>query len=365
MNSPQLTTSLHSWHVKNGARMVDFAGWEMPIQYSSIMDEHNATRNQATLFDVSHMGRIDLRGPESETFMDRLTTRKVNGMPAGRIRYSLVCKADGGILDDILVYKPSGQQQDLMLVVNASNRIKILSWLEAKRAEYGHDIEIVDSTNESSMIAFQGPRSVEKINRLLNFDFSELKYFNCRYTSIAGMELLLSRTGYTGEDGCEIIVPNAMANPVWELLHDDHEVTAAGLAARDTLRLEAAMPLYGHELSESINAAQTQLEFAISMKDREFVGKSAIERATQNSTLPIRVGLILEGKRAGREGATILVNDHAVGQVTSGTFSPTLQQPIAMGYITREYAELGNAVFVDIRGKQIAATVSELPFYKR
>ena len=363
MEQTALKTSLYPIHIEAGARIVDFAGWQMPIQYSSIIEEHLATRNAATLFDVSHMGRVYLRGPDAEKFIDGLTTRKVAGMGSARIRYSLLCNEDGGILDDILVYRLPDSEQEFLCVVNASNREKILSWFE--QHQKGFDVEIDDQTESSAMIAYQGPLALSYASELLQTDLSALKYFTCCQAELSGRKMLVSRTDYTGEDGCEIIIDNENAQWIWRQLAEKENVAPAGLGARDTLRLEAAMPLYGHELSETINAAQTGLGFALSMKEREFIGKSAIEGGLSNPDLHVRIGLILEGKRAAREGASILIDDQVIGEVTSGTFSPTLQQPIAMGYVVGDHSSLGEQVAIDIRGKKIQATITELPFYKR
>lgn len=342
---------------------MDFAGWQMPIQYKYIIEEHVATRTRATLFDVSHMARIQLRGPGAEAFIDHLATRKIAGMGPGKIRYSLVCNESGGILDDILVYDLPDADETFLCVVNASNRPKILAWMESHRS--GYDVAIDDQTMQTAMIAFQGPLAIELISQHLGSNLADLKYFHCRNAELGGKRILVSRTGYTGEDGCEIIAGNEDAVAIWELLAGHSEVSAAGLGARDTLRLEAAMPLYGHELSEEINPAQTDLGFAISLKDREFIGKAAIEDALSDSGRHVRIGLVLDGKRAAREGAELWVADQRVGQVTSGTFSPTLGQSIAMGYIQPEHAQVGLPISVDIRGKRIEATVTKLPFYKR
>lgn len=362
--------------------MVDFAGWEMPIQYSSIIAEHQATRTAVTLFDVSHMGRILISGSGAEAFIDRLATRKVAKMGAGRIRYSLVCNESGGILDDILVYRLPDTDDQYMLVVNASNREKILAWIQQQLSGSQPDaaggepaVEVTDTTFDTAMIAIQGPGAVELVNPFLasaaatgestDFNLGDLKYFQCRNVLMANQKTLISRTGYTGEDGCEIIVPNQDAAEIWEKSASQPGVMAAGLGARDTLRLEAAMPLYGHELSETINAAQTGLDFAITLKDRDFIGKSAIESAKNAGDLDARIGLLLEGKRAAREGSSVLDGETVVGEVTSGTFSPTLQKPIAMAYVKCDHTKPGTTLSVDIRGKKIPATVCELPFYSR
>jgi len=360
-----LKTPLHSWHVANAGRMVDFAGWQMPIQYKSIIDEHQATRNSATLFDVSHMGRFVFSGSDVESFIDRMTTRKVAGMAHGGIRYSLVCNSDGGILDDILVYRlgtvDGGDQ--FTMVVNASNRSKLWDWLHSNVASL--DVTIHDATTETAMIAIQGPTAISVVNQHLNIDVNSLKYFTGCHAEFDSVPLTVSRTGYTGEDGCEIVVTADAAEKIWTDLMTHDGVSAAGLGARDTLRLEAAMPLYGHELSESINPAQTNLRFAISLKERDFVGKNSIVAAMSDDAAAVRVGLSLDGRRAAREESEVYHNDEKIGIITSGTFSPTLQTPIAMGYVHPSATKIGTELFIDVRGRKIPAKIVQLPFYKR
>lgn len=337
----------------------------MPIQYKSIIDEHQATRNSTTLFDVSHMGRFVFSGSDVESFIDRMTTRKVAGMAQGAIRYSLVCKSDGGILDDILVYRlgsTDGEDQFTM-VVNASNRDKLWNWFHSNVD--ASDVSIHDATTETAMIAIQGPTAIDVANQHLNLDVNSLKYFTGCHAEFDSVPLTVSRTGYTGEDGCEIVVASDAAEKIWTDLMGHADVMAAGLGARDTLRLEAAMPLYGHELSESINPAQTNLRFAISLKDRDFVGKDSIVAAMSDDSAAVRVGLSLDGRRAAREESEVYHNDEKVGIITSGTFSPTLQMPIAMGYVHPSAAQLGTELLIDVRGKKIAAKIVQLPFYKR
>ncbi len=337
----------------------------MPIQYKSIIDEHQATRNSTTLFDVSHMGRFVFSGSDVESFIDRMTTRKVAGMTQGAIRYSLVCKSDGGILDDILVYRlgsTDGEDQFTM-VVNASNRDKLWNWFHSNVD--ASDVSIHDATTETAMIAIQGPTAIDVANQHLNLDVNSLKYFTGCHAEFDSVPLTVSRTGYTGEDGCEIVVASDAAEKIWTDLMGHADVMAAGLGARDTLRLEAAMPLYGHELSESINPAQTNLRFAISLKDRDFVGKDSIVAAMSDDSAAVRVGLSLDGRRAAREESEVYHNDEKVGIITSGTFSPTLQMPIAMGYVHPSAAQLGTELLIDVRGKKIAAKIVQLPFYKR
>ncbi len=363
-----LTTPMFDWHTAHGGRMVDFAGWSMPVQYSSIIDEHVATRTAATLFDVSHMGRFVFQGPEAELFIDSLTTRRIAGIEPDQIRYSLVTNEDGGILDDILVYRLQHSNGDPFfgMVVNASNRIKIKEWIFQHQGD--RDIGFEDRTTDTGMVAVQGPKAIDLVARFTPLNLSGMKYYTGTRTQLFGAAVLLSRTGYTGEDGCEIIATADDIRMIWHELFDAGQMVglrAAGLGARDTLRLEAAMPLYGHELSEDINPAQTGLSFAIQAKDREFIGRAAIVAAKSNPTLPQRVGLEVLGKRAAREGSEIFRGEQRVGIVTSGTFAPSLNKPIAMGYVQPDCTAPGTEIEVDIRGTRHASRIVPLPFYTR
>ena len=367
-----LTTALHDWHSSNGGRMVEFAGWSMPVQYSSIIDEHNATRNSVGLFDVSHMGRFFFEGENVVNFLDRLTTRRVSNMEMGRIRYSLMTNEGGGILDDVLVYHLPGDagRSQIMMVVNASNRAKIAAWIESNRTAGTADahVELRDRTEETAMIACQGPNANGLVAEICDIDPAGLKYYTGTRTKVCGSDAFVSRTGYTGEDGCELIVENDVAVEIWEELH--HRALAIrglanGLAARDTLRLEAAMPLYGHELGEEINAAQTGLSFAMNFKERDFVGCDAIRSARKLDGLLCRVGIELSDRRAARQHCPVIRNDKKVGEVTSGTFSPTLQKSICMAYVEPENAHPDTELTIDIRGKMHTGKVVELPFYSR
>ncbi len=363
-----LKTALTDWHAAHGGRMVDFAGWSMPVQYDSIMAEHAAVRTQAGLFDVSHMGRLRFSAPEAESLLERLATRKIAGTPTGRIRYSLMCNSEGGILDDVLVYKlrELDGQERFWMVVNASNREKILAWLQ--QHDPNNSAGLTDLTLQTAMIAVQGPQAVGVVDQLLDLDVAGMGYYTGQFVQYQGYPLLVSRTGYTGEDGVELVPPAEHAVALWETVlarGADLGFRPAGLGARDTLRLEAAMPLYGHELSESINPAHADLGFAITLKDRDFVGRDAILAAQQQSDARVRVGLELEGRRPAREECAVMSGEQTIGVVTSGTFAPTLQKPIAMAYIDPAYRALGTAVEVDIRGKRHAATVVKLPFYSR
>lgn len=362
-----LKTPMHDWHAAHDGRMVDFTGWSMPVQYSSIIDEHNATRNAAGLFDVSHMARFRFDGDQAGPFLDSIVTRRVENLKAGQIRYAMVTKEDGGILDDILVYRLADAQGQLYywVVVNAGNREKIASWIRERLPESG--VTFTDLTLETAMIAVQGPKAIELAQPLVDVTLSEMKYYSGCETQILGQQSWVSRTGYTGEDGCEITVPAEIAVEVWRTLADGLAAIGGlpcGLGCRDTLRLEAAMPLYGHELSEQINPIQADLKFAVSM-DHEFIGKAAISASIEDGKQMKRVGLQMQGRRAAREHYTIHLGDQQVGEVTSGSFSPTLDINIAMGYVQPELAEPGTELEIDIRGKRHLATVVALPFYSR
>ncbi len=345
----------------------------MPVFYDSIVDEHNATREKATLFDVSHMGRFRFDGEHAAQFLDQLTTRRVTNIKPGQIRYSLMTNGQGGILDDILIYhlNETDGTPSFGLVVNAGNRDKIAAWI-ATHGDASLNVSFSDHTSDTGMIAVQGPLAVGLVNGLVDFPLDELKYYTGIHGKFDGIPVFVSRTGYTGEDGCEITVAASDAENVWQRLLDqgaEDGVRAAGLGARDTLRLEAAMPLYGHELTEDIDPFQAGLGFAVHLKDREFSGKPALQERkaayAENGPSPQRVGLQLAGRRPPREGYPVLLGDQTVGIVTSGAMSPTLGYPIAMAMVTPNAAEIGSTLAVDIRGKQHSATVVELPFYRR
>lgn len=369
MSGALLETPLHAWHAAHGGRLVDFAGWSMPVQYGSIIDEHQATRAAVGLFDVSHMGRLRIDGPGSTALLDRLLTRKVEGLGIGKIRYSLVCKEDGGILDDVLVYHLQQPQGNLyhQLVVNASNREKIVSWIKSQlRAT--DEVKLTDQTPETAMIAVQGPLALRLLEPLAGADLGGLDYYTGQETSICGHRGIVSRTGYTGEDGCELIVPAANAVEVWTRVLEagkEQGARAVGLAARDTLRLEAAMPLYGHELNEQLDPLTADLAFAVNFAGREFIGREALLKVKEKKDRPRRVGLELTGRRIAREHYPVVKNGETIGEVTSGTFSPTLQKSIAMAYVQPQFAEPGTELAIDIRGSAEACRVVKLPFYTR
>lgn len=357
-----LKTPLHSWHERRGARLVDFGGWEMPVQYTSIGEEHQAVRNVAGLFDISHMGRLWFTGPDARDSLDRLLTNDVQKLKEGQIRYSLVTNELGGILDDVLIYRwPDAYS----LVVNASNREKIVDWIERHTA--GAETGFSDRTFELAMIALQGPRALEWIAPLVPADPASLKYYTGTPIDLGG-EAYLTRTGYTGEDGCEVIASPEAIESLWTQLMDAHEtdgLVPCGLGCRDTLRLESAMPLYGHELNEEIDPFTAGLRFGVKLDAGEFIGKAALVAFSKRPDLHKRVGLELEGRRIAREGTPVFAGEDQVGEVTSGTHSPTLDKSIAMAYVNSDSSEAGTELEVDLRGKRVSAKVVKLPFYKR
>jgi aminomethyltransferase len=352
-------TALYDWHVAHGARMVDFAGWDMPVVYSSIIDEHNAVRSSVGLFDISHMGRLSFGGPDALALIQRVWTNDAATMKDMQARYGLVCNENGGIRDDVLVYRwPYGWA----MVVNASNREKILGWLNEHKGSL--NVQIRDQTLDTVMVAVQGPKAVSLCQGLTEADAGKLAYYHATPTLYQGKPCVVSRTGYTGEDGLEIMLAKAFGAQLWEELVG-RGAKPCGLGARDTLRLEAAMPLYGHELSEEIDPFQAGLGWAVKIDKGDFLGRNALLRRRTDSGLRRRIGLELAGKRIAREGTSIRSDDKEVGTVTSGTFGPTVNKTIAMGYLDSAYQEPATAVAVDIRGKQESAKVVPLPFYKR
>jgi len=366
---PLLQTPIFSWHVEHGGRMVDFAGWSLPVQYASIVQEHQATRQSVAVFDVSHMGRFRITGPDAQRLVDRLLTRRTDNLASGRIRYALITNTQGGVLDDVLIYRlpPSTTPTEYYLVVNASNRLRIADWIASQSAG-GFDAQVTDETQGTAMMAVQGPHAMALGSQTFSEDLNGLPYYTCHARTWRDHPVLISRTGYTGEDGWEIVIPASVALPFWESLWERGQASglqAAGLGARDTLRLEAGMPLYGHELSEDLNPFQAGLAFAVDLEGRQFPGRDALAALQPRTDLPVRVGLALTGRRAARQGDALRHEGASIGHVTSGSFSPTLGYPIAMANVSPACAKPGSPCIVDTRGHEQPATVVPLPFYRR
>ncbi len=371
-----LRTPLHDFHVEHGAHMVEYAGWEMPLHYGSVLAEHHQTRNAGGVFDVSHMGRVRFKGRHARRILERLCTRRIHDMQDGQARYSLMCNEQGGVRDDVLVYRYD--DDDFLVVVNGANREKMLGHFEQVKAAGELTCTITDETQQTAMVAVQGPRVMDMISSFSK-EIPTLKRYRFTVKNLLVIKVTVSRTGYTGEDGVEVILPAKAVKTAMGLLlkdtdmaSDDAPVKPAGLGARDTLRLEAGMPLYGHELGEETNALGAGLDFAIALdKDTDdrgeaFIGMEALKR-TRDEGGPAEklVGIRLEGKRGARQGASIRVGDREVGRVTSGCLSPTLGFPIAMGYVARESSELGAVVTVDTGKAVLEGVITEMPFYTR
>jgi aminomethyltransferase len=359
-----LETPLNAFHREHNARLVEFAGWEMPVMYTSIIDEHNYTRQHCSVFDVSHMGRVEFRGPDAEKLLERLSTRNIGSATPGMCRYSHMCRDDGGILDDVIV---SRYEDRFAVVCNASNREKLLGWFDRQRR--GFEVDINDRTLETAMVAIQGPEAMETMGRLLPIPLDDLKRYRFKTGNVMGVEYFIARSGYTGEDGVEIIIPAGVALPAVRMLLSRAEgigrpIKPAGLGARDTLRLEAGMPLYGHELTEEWDSITAGQEWCVDLT-KDFIGQPVLKRVKQEGPRRKITGFELDGKRIARQGAAILHDGQRVGVVTSGTQSPTLGKNIAMGLVRSDLSALGTHVEIDIRGTRTAARVVPIPFYKQ
>lgn len=360
-----LKTPLHDWHAAHGGRLVEFGGWSMPVQYSTIVEEHEAVRRRVGLFDIGHMGRLRFDGPAALAWLQRATTNDVSRLRPGRIQYSLLCNDDGGVIDDILVYRLD-DEAGYGLVCNASNRPAVLERFAALKGNL--DAELADSTLDTAMIAIQGPSALSTLQSVFDGPkLAELKYYAHAGGQVLGTNASVSRTGYTGEDGFELIVHRDVAEAAWtELLEAGRErgILPCGLGARDTLRFEAGMPLYGHELGPEINPFAAGLGAFVRLDKGDFAGRDAL-RTVKHHPGAGRVGLALKGKRIARQGAQVLRDGRSVGTVTSGTFSPTLQKPLAMALIAPDAPPIGAELTVDVRGNAEPAVVVALPFYQR
>jgi aminomethyltransferase len=346
--------------------MVEFGGWRMPVQYGSILDEARCVRTRAGLFDLGHMGRAAVLGPDAVRFLDSLCTNHVAKIPLGSIRYSLFCKEDGFPIDDFLVYR---DEEEVYLVLNASNTTEDLEWMRAHTS--GFEVEIDDRTDRETMVALQGPSALEVLKTVCtDFELDTLKYYKFAFATVCGVpNTRVSRTGYTGENGFEIYFPNAEAPRVWETLVEAGQssgVQPIGLAARDTLRLEAGMPLYGHEIDASHGPVEADLGFAISFAEEkgDWIGRSALQKAREKPAAKL-VALTTAGKRVPRQGYALFHGDQEVGAICSGAVSPTLETNIGTAYVPLELAAPGTELSMDIRGKRQAVILRDLPFYSR
>ncbi len=360
-------TPFFDFHVQSGGKMVDFAGWEMPILYRSIVDEHEQTRRSGSIFDVSHMGRLHFSGKDSLAFLNKVLTRNVADQKVGQSRYSLVCNDGGGVMDDCVI---SRDVKNWILVCNASNREKLVRYFTDMRRQTGFDFDMSDQTESTAMVALQGPKVIERVAGILPVDLKTMKRYHFESGSYMGMlKFTIFRSGYTGEDGVEIVIPAKVAPMAMKLIggktdKPDATIKPAGLGARDTLRLEAGMPLYGHELSEEIDPLSAGLSFAVDLT-KDFVGVEKLREVQQRGPKRKLVGLELEGRRIARQGMAVESEGKTVGVVSSGTFGPTVQKSIAMAFVDVDLTGEGTILGVDLRGVVNAAKVVKLPFYKR
>ncbi len=341
--------------------MVPFAGWDMPVQYSGILAETRAVRSSSGLFDVSHMGRLHITGPQAGELMDWVLTGRASNLRQGRARYAFVCNEEGGIVDDTVFYRNG--QDHYLLVCNASNRQQVVSQMRRWADESFSTAAIEDRTETTVMIAFQGPSAVEILDRLCGADLAGQRSFSAVETEVASRPAFVGRTGYTGEEGCELIVGAEDGPYMWKTLMDQGAVPC-GLGARDVLRLEAGLPLHGHDIDPSTTPLEAGLQRFVQL-DREFVGAEALKRQSERGIQKRLVGLMVQGRSIARPDYPIFAGGSRVGSVTSGTHSPTLDRSIAMGYVLVEFSGPGQKLQVEIRGKGTEAEVVPLPFYIR
>jgi aminomethyltransferase len=366
-----LKTPFHKYHLDHGAKMVDYAGWDMPVSYGSPIEEVRQTRASGSLFDVSHMGRIKLAGRHARKLLETVCTRYLSDMDDKRCRYALLCNAQGGTIDDVIVYR---YDDHWLLVCNAANREKVLAHLHATQAQHDLRAKIDDQTQATAMLAIQGPKVMDVVGRFSK-EVPTLKPYAFALKNLMVLKMTISRTGYTGEDGIEIMLGAGMAPMAMKLLLRDESnlatIQPAGLAARDVLRIEAGMPLYGHELTEAIDPLTAGLGFAVTLDKDErdqglpFIGQAALKAIADEGPRRRRVGLTLDTKRTAREGMAVRAGDREVGRVTSGCLSPTLDRSIAMAYVEADHADPGTDLRVDFGSKPEPAEVVDPVFYKR
>ena len=369
------STALEAVHRSLGATFTDFAGWQMPVRYDSDLAEHRAVRDSAGIFDLSHMGEIHVRGPQAGAALDHALAGKLSAMSVGRAKYSLLLTEDGGVIDDVITYRLAADH--FLVVANASNAEVDAQELTVRAK--GFDAEVDDASDRTSLIAVQGPASEQilldallgdggGVEGITADDLTSMRNYRFAEGSYRGQDLLIARTGYTGEDGFELYLPGELATALWEQLTaaGGDRLTPCGLASRDTLRLEAGMPLYGNELGRDLHPAQTGMGRIVALTSKEdFVGRAGIE-ATDLSDRPVLVGLVAEGRRAARAGAQVRDTEgREVGAITSGALSPTLGHPIAMAFVHAGVSEPGTELVADVRGKDLPVRVARMPFYRR
>ncbi len=357
-------TAFHDIHVQLGAKMVEFAGYSMPIQYSGIIAEHKRVRSTVGVFDVSHMGEFEVRGADAFAFVQRMTTNDVTKLVEGGVQYSAMCYDNGGIVDDLLVYHCGDYIQ---LVVNASNMAKDFAWLQE---HITGDVQLIDKSDETALLAIQGPKALETMAKVTSADLASLKYYTFTRGTVAGVPCLISRTGYTGEMGFEVYMPNdeALGKKVWDAIFAagaEFDIEPIGLGARDTLRLEVGFCLYGNDIDQSTHPLEAKLGWITKLQKGDFIGRDTMLAAKEAGLKRALVGMTLEGRLVPRHGYPIIVDGQEAGVVTSGTMSPMLEKGIAMGYVPVTHEMPGSTVHVRIRNQDVAATVVKLPFIQK
>lgn len=356
-------TKFYSIHEKLGAKIVDFAGYKMPIQYSSIIAEHKIVRTTVGVFDVSHMGEVFIRGDKALDFIQHITVNDASLLTNGRVQYSAMSYADGGIVDDLLVYRLN--EKEYMLVVNASNKDKDVAWMKDNN-KFG--VEIADVSDEYSLLAVQGPKSKNAVQKICDKQL-DLEYYHFFFAKVAGVDMILSRTGYTGELGYELYFKGneADAEKVWNALFEagkEFGIQPVGLGARDSLRLEMGFCLYGNDIDQTTNTIEAGLGWITKLKKPEFIAKDILVKAKEEGTKRKLVPMISEEKAFPRHGYELSVEGKVVGNITSGTVSPTIDKAIALGYIDSQFAKEGTKINFLIRGKEVPAVITKLPFVK-
>lgn len=358
-------TPLYETHVKYGGKIVEFGGWLLPVQYTGILDEHRAVREKAGLFDVSHMGEVLVKGPEALEFLQKLVTNDVASMTDNKVQYTPMCYPDGGTVDDLLIYKRGCQ--DYFLVINAANIEKDWHWM--KENSIGFDVELTNLSDETAELALQGPLAETILHKLTDAPIEQLGYYwFIPEALIAGKTVMVSRTGYTGEDGFEIYCQPGETAYLWEAIMEAGQsfgLVPAGLGCRDTLRFEAALPLYGHELSADISPIEAGIGKFVSLDKGDFNGRAKLAEQKQNGTRRKIAGFVLTGRGIARAGYPVVYEDRQIGTVTTGSYAPTLDQNIGLALVEAEYARIGQSFAVEIRGKNIPAEVIKKPFYHR
>lgn len=358
----EIKTPLYDCHVATGGRLMTFGGYILPLQYSGIIEEHMAVRQSAGIFDLSHMGEIIISGPDAQANINDLFTNDFSKMPLSRVRYSTMCNDLGGIIDDMVIYHL--EKEKFMLVPNASNKQKVFDHIVER---IKGDVQVTDISEDTALIALQGPKSYQILAKLTDVEKIPLKYYSFTdHVLLAGVDCLLSQTGYTGELGYEMYCSSAQGALLWNSLLEagtEEGLLPCGLGARDTLRLEAGMPLYGHEMTAQISPLEARLEFSVKMSKESFIGKKAL--IAKGNPQVLRVGLKITGRGIAREHAEVFSGEDKIGEVTSGTHLPYLHGAYAMAYLKRDFINPGTQVEVDVRGKIIKAEVVPLPFYSR